>query len=99
MQGLPRCVAMVWVVLASVAATCGPVAGEVTRERAIAIAQPQAGFSVVSTEAERGTDEGRPVWRVTFRGPPASPQLPELRPFVMVVIDRRTGEVVSVAKS
>ena len=82
-------------------ATCSPSAPdtEVTAERAIAIARPHVTFEVASVRTDRVTEEGRPVWKVTFRGQPASPSMPELSPLVIVYVDRRTGEVVSIAKS
>lgn len=83
----------------SVAATCSTAPREVTRDRAIAIARAHATFDVASAEAARDSDGGRPVWRVTLRGKPASPDHPLLRPILIVLIDRRTGEVISVAKS
>ncbi len=90
---------LAFLALLSVAATCTSRAPEITSERAVAIARTQVPFEPASIETERVTDEGQRVWRVTFRGTPASPDHPLLRPVVIVLIDRRTGEVRSVAKS
>lgn len=83
----------------SLAATCaGPSQAEITRERAIEIARPYVSFQPDSIEAERAASQGRPVWRVTFRGRlPGQP--PGLFETAMVEIDRRTGEVVSIART
>ena len=80
-------------------ATCPSPSREITRERAIAIAQADVSFEIVSVNAERTSDDGRRVWRVTFQGPPASPDHPLLRPILIVLVDAMTGEIVSVAKS
>ena len=82
-------------------ATCSPSApdAEVTAERAIEIARPHVTFEIASERTERATDEGRPVWKVTFRGRPSSPDLPELSALLIVFVDRRSGEVVSIAQS
>jgi len=71
---------------------------ELSRERAIDIARQQVTFQPDSIEAERTTSGTRPVWRVTFRGRlPGQP--PGLFETAIVEIDRRSGEVVSVARS
>lgn len=79
--------------------TCPTQSSEIARERAIAIAQAEVSFEIASVDAERATESGRRVWRVTFRGKPMSPDHPLLRPIVIVLVDSRTGEVISVAKS
>lgn len=79
--------------------TCPTQSPEISRERAIVIAQAAVSFEIASMDAARATDGGRRVWRVTFRGTPASPDHPLLRPIVIVLVDSRTGEVISVAKS
>lgn len=85
--------------LASLGVSCPSPSREITRERAIAIAQADVSFEIVSVNAERTIDERRRVWRVTFQGPPASPDHPLLRPILIVLVDAITGEIVSVAKS
>jgi len=85
--------------LLSLGATCTPAIREITADRAISVARPYATFEVTSVDAEKATDAGQQVWRVTFRGHPASPQHPELRQILIVLIDRRTGEVLSLAQS
>jgi hypothetical protein len=64
----------------------------------IEIARPHATFEIVSIEAVKATEDGRPVWRVTMQGAPASPGSP-LRPTVIVYVHRQSGEVISIAKS
>lgn len=84
---------------AGLGATCPSPAAEITSERAVAIARAQVTFEPVTIDVDKASDGGQPVWRVTFRGNPASPDHPELRPITIVLINRRTGEVLSVAKS
>jgi hypothetical protein len=79
--------------------TCPSPSREISRERAVAIAQTDVAFQIVSVNAERVVDNGLRVWRVTFQGPPASPDHPLLRPILIVLVDARTGEIVSLAKS
>ena len=75
-----------------------PGATEITRERAIELARSRVSFQPESIEAERAFESTRPVWRVTLRGRlPGQP--PGLFETVIVEIDRRTGEIVSVAKT
>lgn len=73
-------------------------AGEITREQAIEIARKHVTFEPRTVEAVAEEDEGRPVWRVTFRGRPPGPEhaMGELQE---ILVDRRTGEVVSLAMS
>ncbi len=71
---------------------------EITTERAIEIARPHVTFQPKNIEAEKTTESGRPVWRVTFCGESVS-QI-HLQPELMIVaVDRRTGEIVSLSKS
>lgn len=92
---------LVLLALVGLAATCGepPRDVEITADRAIEIAKAQATFPVDTVRAERATEQGRPVWRVTLRGRPASPDMPEIRPILIVDVDRRTGDIVSIARS
>jgi hypothetical protein len=86
-------------VLASLAATCDRTsAADITRERAIEIARSQVSFESDSIDASRETSNRRPVWQVTFRGRlPGQP--PGLFEIMIVDVDRRTGEIVSVARN
>lgn len=72
--------------------------GEISRERAIELARQHITFEPRTTEAEPGTENGRPVWRVTFRGKPMEPNR-EMAELQIVTIDRRTGEMVTVSMS
>ena len=69
-----------------------------TRERAIEIARSQVKFQPKSIVAEKATETGRPVWRVTFRGEPVSKEHP-FSELMIVTLDRKTGEIVSIAQS
>ncbi|MGH2628056.1 MAG: PepSY domain-containing protein [Anaerolineales bacterium] len=69
-----------------------------SREQAIEIARQRLDFEAKSVEAVRATDEGRPVWRVTFRGEDIGPARP-MGEVLIVLVDRKTGEVVSVGMS
>lgn len=79
-------------------AACTPRSPEIPRNEALARARAQARFEPASMEATRAIDNGRPVWRVTLKGPPLAPDHPLLYESLMVLIDRRTGEIVGMAK-
>lgn len=87
------------VALVSLAAKCADFSqAEISRERAIEIAQPHVSFQPDSIEAERATSAGRAVWRVTFRGRlPGQP--PGLFETIVVEVDRQSGEIVSIART
>ncbi len=71
---------------------------EISKEHAIEIARAHVNFQPKTTEAEKATEDGREVWRVTFRGESVS-QI-HLHPQTMIVtVDRKTGEIVSLSKS
>lgn len=71
---------------------------EISRERAIEIARAEVSFEPDSIDAVRAMSGTRPVWRVTLRGRlPGQP--PGLFETAIVEIDRRTGEVVSLART
>ena len=81
-----------------VGATCGGPSQEVPRERAIDVARQHVSFTPDSVVAERATVHTRLVWRVTFRGRlPGQP--PGLFETIIIAIDRRTGEVVSITRT
>ena len=96
-----RCPALHCLAAAAVLAVAcpGPASvSEISRERAIEIAQPHVSFQPESVEAERVTSAGRAVWRVTFRGRlPGQP--PGLFETAIIEVDRRSGEVVSIART
>lgn len=73
-------------------------APELSRERAIEIARQQVSFSPSNIDARKASSGGTPIWRVTLRGrlPGQPPMLFETR---VVEIDRRTGAVLSVART
>lgn len=71
---------------------------EISRERAVEIARSQVKFQPKSISAEKATENGRPVWRVTFRGEPTG-QGGVMGEVMIVSLDRFTGEVVSIAQS
>ena len=83
----------------SLAATCpDPSQTDISRERAIEIARPHVSFEPDGIDAVAVTSAGRAVWRVTFRGRlPGQP--PGLFETAVIEIDRRTGEVVSIART
>jgi len=84
---------------AGLGATCPSPTAEITSARAITIARAQVTFEPVTIDVDKASDAGQPMWRVTLRGSPASPDHAELRPIIIVLIDRRTGDVRSVARS
>jgi len=99
MTGVPlRARVLVATVFALAVACAGPSEAEISRDRAIEIARQQIRFQPDSTEAERTTSNGRPVWRVTFRGRlPGQP--PGLFETAIVDVDRSNGEIVRIART
>jgi hypothetical protein len=71
---------------------------EISRERAIEVGRTHVKFQPQSITAEKTTENGSPVWRVTFRGKPVS-QVHPMGEILIVILDRNTGDVVSIAKS
>ena len=85
--------------LAAVLAGCArPPAGEIGRDRAVAIARSQVSFQPSNIDAVKASVAGRPIWRVTIRGrlPGQPAELFETR---IIEIDRVTGAIVSVART
>ena len=71
---------------------------EISRERAIEIAREQIDFEPGKVEAVQENDEtGRPVWRVTFYAKGVDAAHPGHVSFF--VLDRKTGEIVSLGMS
>jgi hypothetical protein len=70
---------------------------EITRDRAIDLARQHVSFEPTSTAADKDSRQGRPVWVVTFRRADGSHG--GLGLFAEVSLDRRTGELVTVAMS
>ena len=73
-------------------------AKEISRERAIEVARRHVKFRPKSIDAEKVQENGRPLWRVTFRGESVG-QGGVMGEVMIVGIDRVTGEVVSIAQS
>lgn len=73
-------------------------AQEIGREEAVEKARAHVDFEVRSVDAEKTTEQGRPVWRITFRGRPPG-EGHAMGEVVIVVLDRTTGELVSLAQS
>ena len=82
--------------IAALGMRCDPPAtsSEISRERAIEIARQEVTLNADSIEAQKVTSDGKPVWRVTFKGrlPDQPPGLFETR---IVEIDAQTGKIVS----
>ena len=70
---------------------------EISRERAIELAREHLTFEARKVEAVEATDQGRPVWKVTFRGVEHSQD--HMGEILIVNIDRKTGQMVSIAMS
>ena len=90
-----------WLVpLALVAVTCpaGPINSQITRERAIEIAESEVSFQPDSVEAVLSESQERAVWRVTFRGRlPGQP--PGLFETMIIEVDATSGQVVSIGRT
>ena len=94
---MPRAARLIAAVLALGFACANPSEMEITKDRAIEIARTQVSFQPDNIEAERRTSNDRPVWRVTLRGRlPGQP--PGLFESAIVDVDRRNGEIVSIAR-
>lgn len=95
---MKKTLALVVLSLLVLAACASQSAGqEISRERAIEIARRSIDFEPGKIEAVKETEEGRPVWRVTFYGKGVDATHPGQVSFV--VLDRKTGEVVSLGMS
>jgi hypothetical protein len=70
---------------------------EISQERAIEIARQQIDFEPGKVEAVKETDQGRPVWKITFYGKGVDAAHPGQVSFFLV--DRETGEVLSLGMS
>jgi uncharacterized membrane protein YkoI len=70
---------------------------EISQERAIEIARKNIDFEPGKVEAVKETEEGRPVWKVTFYAKGVDATHPGQVSFV--VLDRKSGEVVSLGMS
>jgi hypothetical protein len=93
---VPRSVFVLLLALLALACASGAKDEEISRKRAIEIAREHLTFEAKSVEAEQTTEQGRPVWRVTFRGQEANPPH-SMGEFLTVDIDRKTGELVTIA--
>ena len=92
------CTLVVSLMFALLAACASQNAGqEISRERAIEIARQQIDFEPGKVEAVKEMDEGRPVWKVTFYGKGVDAAHPGQVSFF--VVDRKTGEIVSLGMS
>jgi hypothetical protein len=75
-----------------------PPSGEITRDRALAIARAQVTWQPFDASATRSSSNGRRIWKVTLKGRlPGQP--PGLFETVAVEIDAITGAIVSVTKT
>lgn len=60
------------------------------------IARQELSFEPVSHEVEKVTEDGRAMWRVTFRGKPIRPGRSMVH-ILIVLLDRKTGEVMGLS--
>lgn len=91
---------MIALVAGAMLAACmhGTPSTEITSEHAIEIARREVSFQPDRVEAVRAVSGATSVWRVTLRGRlPGQP--PPLFETVIVDVHRRTGMVVSIARS
>ena len=99
MTGVPRPPRILVAIVLTFAVACtGPSEPEISPDRAIEIARQQITFQPDMTNVTRTTSNGRPVWRVSFRGTrPGQP--PGLFETAIVDVDRSTADIVSVART
>jgi uncharacterized membrane protein YkoI len=82
----------------AVACPVSPVEPQITREQAIEIARQEVSFQPDSIEAVLSESGERPLWRVTLQGRlPGQP--PGLFETVIVEVDARSGDVVSISRT
>jgi len=89
----------VWaLLLLAMACPAGPLESQIGREQAIEIARQELSFEPDSMEAVLSESRERPLWRVTFRGRlPGQP--PGLFETVIIEVDARSGDVVSISRT
>jgi hypothetical protein len=99
MTTLKKSTALLALLLIALLAACasGGAGDEITKERAIELARQHIDFEPGRIVAEQVTEEGRAVWRVTFYGKGVTNVRPGL--VGIVTLDRKTGEMVTLAKS
>lgn len=76
----------------------GFAAAGISEDEALAIAREQFDFEPLSSEVTAVRESGRDAWRVTLRGRPPSPEAP-MGEFGEVVIDRETGDILTISQS
>ena len=94
-----RAAPFVLIVIAAAIAACvsRTTTVEISREHAIEIARKEISFAPDRIGAVRALSGMTPVWRVTLSGRlPGQPA--ELFETVVVEVDRRSGEIVSIAR-
>ena len=89
----------IWaLLLLAMACPAGPLESQISREQAIEIARQELSFEPDSMEAVLSESRERPLWRVTFRGRlPGQP--PGLFETVIIEVDARSGDVVSISRT
>ena len=89
----------IWaLLLLAMACPVGPLESQISREQAIEIARQELSFEPDSMEAVLSESRERPLWRVTFRGRlPGQP--PGLFETVIIEVDARSGDVVSISRT
>lgn len=70
----------------------------ISKQAAIDIARKQFDFAPLETEVEAVKEAGKDAWKVTLRGHPPGPKSP-IGQFGEVVIDRETGDILSLSQS
>jgi hypothetical protein len=92
----PICIGILFATCLPLFACAALKGNEITRKEAIQLAREHVDFEPETVEATKDTDNGRPVWRVIFRGKPARHPMGN---YFEVLIDRRTGDVAGLAQS
>ncbi len=89
----------IWaLLLLAMACPAGPLDSQISREQAIEIARQEVSFQPDSIEAVLSESRERPLWRVTVRGRlPGQP--PGLFETVIIEVDARSGDIVSISRT
>ena len=93
----PTAALLIFAIALLTACASGGAVRELSKERAVELARQHVQFEPGKIEAVKDTDQGRPVWRVTFYGKGVSAVHPG--EVMIVVLDRKSGEVVSLGMS
>ena len=71
---------------------------QISQNQAVQLARRELSFVPESQEVEKVVEDGRALWRVTFRSKPLRPGRPMVN-ILIVSLDRQTGAVVGLSRN